>query len=205
MEQFQAPSLQKLVDYYSAITSAANDLFSYIVDLYDLSSFESRVATIEKVNMNLFSLFDTAITQLPEEMKKQISSLDVDRARNELKISCDPHQIITLFSKIIENAVQYSRKNCRLKVVIHRAKNPDNHAAREMVEILISDEGVGIPENELETVFHSFVQSSRTRDNSGGKGIGLAICRHIVSLHQGEIDIVNNSGAGVTVRIRLPE
>jgi hypothetical protein len=75
---------------------------------------------------------------------------------------------------------------------------------REAVEIVVSDEGVGIPEGELEAVFDKFVQSSKTRSGAGGTGLGLAICREIVAAHGGEIFARNNAAGGTDVVVRLP-
>ncbi len=60
----------------------------------------------------------------------------------------------------------------------------------------VSDEGVGIPEAELETVFDKFVQSSKTKSGAGGTGLGLAICREIVEAHRGTIHAEPNAAGG---------
>jgi signal transduction histidine kinase len=76
--------------------------------------------------------------------------------------------------------------------------------------IAVLDEGVGIPEEELETVFDKFVQSSKTRTGAGGTGLGLAICKEIVEAHRGSIRAYNrspNEGApqqGTVFEILIP-
>ena len=66
------------------------------------------------------------------------------------------------------------------------------------------DSGIGIPDDELEHVFAKFVQSSKTNSGAGGTGLGLALCREFVALHDGEISAHNNSYGGTTIRITLP-
>ena len=68
----------------------------------------------------------------------------------------------------------------------------------------VRDEGPGIPNDELEAVFDKFVQSSKTKSNSGGTGLGLAICQEIVSGHKGRIWAENNSGAGCIFYVETP-
>jgi signal transduction histidine kinase len=73
-----------------------------------------------------------------------------------------------------------------------------------MALIEVIDSGVGIPEDELEHVFSKFVQSSKTDNGSGGTGLGLALCREFISLHNGTISAHNNELGGTTIRIMLP-
>jgi signal transduction histidine kinase len=70
--------------------------------------------------------------------------------------------------------------------------------------IRVRDHGPGIPADELDSIFESFVQSSRTKDGSGGTGLGLAICRKIMAAHHGTIRATNAEGGGACFEIRLP-
>ena len=70
--------------------------------------------------------------------------------------------------------------------------------------IAVIDEGIGIPDDELETVFDSFVQSSKTRDGAGGTGLGLTICREIVAAHRGSISARNRPEGGAVFEIMVP-
>ena len=78
-------------------------------------------------------------------------------------------------------------------------------AGNKFFLVKIKDEGVGIAENELEAIFEPFYEGRKTRRNSGGTGIGLAICRDIITAHGGEIWAENNSNqAGATFYFSLP-
>jgi signal transduction histidine kinase len=68
----------------------------------------------------------------------------------------------------------------------------------------VSDTGVGIPREELESIFEKFMQSSRTRSNAGGTGLGLAICREIVAAHGGRIWAENREEGGSRFMFVLP-
>ncbi len=71
--------------------------------------------------------------------------------------------------------------------------------------IVVADRGPGIPAAELESIFEAFVQSSQTKDGSGGTGLGLPICRKIVEIHGGHITAENRSDGGALFRILLPQ
>jgi signal transduction histidine kinase len=68
----------------------------------------------------------------------------------------------------------------------------------------VTDQGIGIPEDELELVFDKFVQSSKSKTGAGGTGLGLAICREIVVAHRGTISAHNDSKGGAVFEILLP-
>ena len=68
----------------------------------------------------------------------------------------------------------------------------------------VKDQGVGIPENELKSIFDKFIQSSRTKTGAGGTGLGLAICNEIIKDHRGEIWAENNLEGGAIFSFMLP-
>ncbi len=72
------------------------------------------------------------------------------------------------------------------------------------VSVFFRDQGVGIPERELETVFDKFVQSSKTRTGAGGTGLGLSISKEIIEAHHGVIYAENNADGGATFTFTLP-
>jgi two-component system sensor histidine kinase SenX3 len=75
-----------------------------------------------------------------------------------------------------------------------------------IVEIAVTDQGVGIPEDELDRVFERFFRSDPARSrNTGGSGLGLSIVKHVVQNHGGDIRVWSQPGNGSTFTIRLPE
>ena len=69
----------------------------------------------------------------------------------------------------------------------------------------VSDEGPGIPETELQTVFDKFIQSSKTKTGAGGTGLGLAICKEIISSHGGTIWAENAKPSGAVFCFVFPQ
>ena len=110
-----------------------------------------------------------------------------------------------LFTNLISNAVKFSSPESVVRIVFS-----DDHLVLESGEnvealrLTVSDEGIGIPEEELESVFDKFVQSSETNTGAGGTGLGLAICKQIVEHHKGRIFAENNQDAGTSFHLILP-
>jgi two-component system sensor histidine kinase SenX3 len=99
---------------------------------------------------------------------------------------------------LIANAIQYSPKGSRVGVGV---SNSDG-----IVEIAVTDQGIGIPEEELDRVFERFfrVDPARSR-HTGGSGLGLSIVKHVVQNHGGDVRVWSQPGNGSTFTIRLPE
>ena len=99
---------------------------------------------------------------------------------------------------LIANAIQYSPKGSRVGVGV---KNADG-----IVEIAVTDQGIGIPDEELDRVFERFfrIDPARSR-HTGGSGLGLSIVKHVVQNHGGDIRVWSQPGNGSTFTIRLPK
>lgn len=110
----------------------------------------------------------------------------------------DENMLVTAVHNLVVNAIQYSPDGSRVGVGVSRADS--------VVEISVTDQGVGIPESERERVFERFfrVDSARSRD-TGGTGLGLAIVKHVVQNHGGDVRVWSQLGSGSTFTIRLPE
>jgi two-component system, OmpR family, sensor histidine kinase SenX3 len=110
----------------------------------------------------------------------------------------DEAMLVTVVHNLIANAIQYSPDNSRVGIGV------SHHDG--VVEIAVTDQGVGIPEAERDRVFERFfrVDAARSR-NTGGTGLGLAIVKHIVQNHGGDVRVWSHPGSGSTFTVRLPE
>jgi signal transduction histidine kinase len=103
-----------------------------------------------------------------------------------------------VLKNVIENAFKYSDKKSR---AVELRIESGNRFAR----IFVSDNGIGIPPEEIPYVFEPFYRIDRSRSKKiGGYGLGLSICKTIIQAHVGTISIANNRTRGVTVIIELP-
>ena len=106
--------------------------------------------------------------------------------------------LVTALHNLIVNAVQYSPKNSRIGVGVRCADG--------VVEIAVTDQGVGIPEEDIDRVFERFFRADPARSRrTGGSGLGLSIVKHVVQNHGGDVRVWSQLGHGSTFTIRLPE
>jgi two-component system sensor histidine kinase SenX3 len=110
----------------------------------------------------------------------------------------DEQLLVTAVHNLIVNAIQYSPDASRVGIGVHVADG--------VVEIAVTDQGVGIPEADRDRVFERFfrVDEARSR-HTGGTGLGLSIVKHVVQNHGGDVRVWSQPGSGSTFTIRLPE
>ncbi len=125
--------------------------------------------------------------------------LSVECDDQQITIIADPFWVNRLLSNLLDNAMKYSHgTTVRIKI---DSKNADFNQ-----DLLFSviDDGVGVPEEEMNTIFDLFTQSSNVDKSLGGSGLGLALCKEIVTLHGGTIWAQKNQN-GLNVSFTLPK
>ncbi|MBU2515485.1 HAMP domain-containing histidine kinase [bacterium] len=175
--------------------------------------------------LNDISLMEAMVTELLETAKLDNINGDLTRQKTDLiplitdvygnlrhispGINCiyplepvmlpmDAAKIRTVLKNILENALKYSIES-RQPVSLSVSKST------QVVTMEISDSGEGIPEKDLPHIFEPFYRVDKSRSKeTGGYGLGLAICKQIVDAHQGKISIKSIPGQGTTVTIELP-
>jgi len=142
-----------------------------------------------RLNVMVQSLLDMKA----DDLKSAHVSIDVDE---QLEIYADTHMIETVFSNLIDNAVKFAGSN-KAKIRISASELHNG-----MVEILVSDHGIGIEPQYYNKVFEMFARLHND-DEYQGTGIGLAVCKKIVEDHGGEISVVTMPGAKTSIRFTV--
>ena len=106
-----------------------------------------------------------------------------------------------MFINLFSNAIKFSPRENAIEVTI---ADSDLAGRGRALHCIVSDNGVGIPETERETIFEKFVQSSKTNTGAGGSGLGLAICREIIHLHGGAIWAAASPSGGAAIHFVIP-
>jgi two-component system, OmpR family, sensor histidine kinase SenX3 len=141
------------------------------------------------------------VVQAAAERTKAIAVVkDIEIAiggEHGLKVLGDEAQLVTALGNLVENAVNYSPEQTRVAIGVGRSA--------DLVEISVTDQGIGIPERDRDRIFERFyrVDPARSRE-TGGTGLGLSIVKHVVQNHGGEIRVWSVEGSGSTFTIRLP-
>jgi two-component system sensor histidine kinase SenX3 len=127
-----------------------------------------------------------------------LTTVETDvRQADALIVVADRRQLVSAVGNLIENAVKYSEPGTSVQVRARRVE--------DWIEISVADQGVGIPQRDLDRVFERFYRVDRARSRTtGGTGLGLAIVRHVASNHGGDVSVTSVEGEGSTFVLRLP-
>jgi two-component system, OmpR family, sensor histidine kinase SenX3 len=118
-------------------------------------------------------------------------------ADDDVAVRGDKSQLAAALGNLVENAVNYSPEDTRVAVTV-------KHAG-DLVEISVTDQGIGIPERDLERIFERFYRVDPARSRAtGGTGLGLSIVKHIAATHGGEVTVWSSEGNGSTFTLKLP-
>jgi CheY-like chemotaxis protein/anti-sigma regulatory factor (Ser/Thr protein kinase) len=114
----------------------------------------------------------------------------------------DVGKIRQVLINILGNAVKFTEQG---HVCLRAFTKPlDNDPARALLQLEVEDSGLGIPEEQLPTIFDSFVQGNHTGDAAEGTGLGLAICRSLVDVMEGRIEVTSKPGKGSLFTVTVP-
>ena len=181
------------------IADSSERLTSLVNNLIDLSKFNNASYELNKNEINLSELVHERL----ELCKKlYVQGKDKENLWFNLQIEdklialCDEYYISRTIDNIIVNAIQYSPQG----TITIELKSEKNNA----IVFSVKDEGIGIPKEELLEIFDPFTVGSNTKTPAGGRGIGLALAKKVISEHNGKIWAKQNQGKGVTVAFSLP-
>ncbi|HXA59979.1 MAG TPA: ATP-binding protein [Streptosporangiaceae bacterium] len=172
-------------------------LTNLVHDLITLAKVQNDEPLAELMAVPLDSIAAEAI----DRCRLKASAKNIDLAtggRLGLKVRGDEELLTTALRNLVDNAVAYSPENTRVVIATRVAED-------EHVEISVTDQGIGIPDADLERIFERFyrVDPARSRQ-TGGTGLGLAIVKHVTTKHGGEVTVWSKEGSGSTFTLRLP-
>lgn len=197
---------EKILSYFQNIYDSAARLMYLLNDLLDLSKLESGKMQYNIEQYNVLPIFDIILSEQNAVSKKKNINIVVNEPHISTVAYIDHHRIAQVIRNLVSNAIKFSYPDKNIIVSFEDSIIKHDSKSIEALKIKIKDYGVGIPENEIESVFNKFIQSSKTKTGAGGTGLGLAICKEIVDHHKGGIWVENNKDEqGTTFIIELPK
>lgn len=198
----QGPSPEDRETYLNAIRHSAENLKVIINDILDLAAIESGKLRFERIAFNLKDLLPSLVSTFTYQAKEKKLSLDyrIDEKLNKILLG-DPVRLNQILINLISNAVKFTHTGS-IQISCTAEKE---HRGTCWIRIEVTDTGVGIPEEKLNTIFESFSQAdaSVTR-RYGGTGLGLTIVKQLVELQQGTIHVVSKEHVGSTFMVIIP-
>ena len=176
----------------SEIHKASERLNRLVGNLLNISRLETGHISVKRDWCNLNELITSVINSLEQELKSHKVRVDIDEQFPLVKI--DYGLMEQVISNIIFNASIYTVENTVITI--------ESIINNQYLVILISDNGLGIPENEIDKIFDKFYRLKGTSTN--GTGLGLSIAKGFIEAHNGKIKAFNNTLKGLTFEIKIP-
>jgi two-component system sensor histidine kinase SenX3 len=167
-----------------------------VQEIIDLSRLQSSDPLQQAFPVEVEDLIREAINQAQIHAESRGIAIDLGAVENATVIG-DRDQLIAAVHNLIENAINYSPENTKVSVT--------STIKDGLVEIAVTDQGIGIAESELGRIFERFyrVDPARSRQ-TGGTGLGLSIVKHVALNHGGDVKVWSKEGVGSTFSIILP-
>ncbi|MDJ0835996.1 MAG: ATP-binding protein [Acidobacteriota bacterium] len=178
------------------IAASGKRLASLVNDILDFSKLQNKSLELHTRAVDLSALTDVVVTLLRPLIGKRDLVLENCIPPNLPPVLADENRLQQILHNLVGNAVKFTEKG---RVDVTAAVKGD------MVEVSVTDTGIGIPGEKLELIFDSFEQLDGTHTRAqGGTGLGLAITRKLVNLHGGTVEAVSRLNEGSTFRFTLP-
>ena len=195
-------SVEEQQEYLHIIEKSGNRMLEIINDIVDISRIESNIITlnnsevsINEVLIHLYEFFN------PEAKSKGLTlSVRKDLSDEAAIIETDPAKLNAILTNLIKNAIKYTEHG-----TIEMGYSMVNVDGKSTIKFFVRDTGIGIPEDEVNSVFDRFTRSKLIEDKAiEGTGLGLAISKAYVELLGGEIGVDSTVGEGTVFYFSLP-
>jgi len=184
-------------EFINIIYQDSNRLANLINDLLDLSKIESGKMRMLLVPLDTVPLIKRAVAVMENQARVKSIELKLDLPSGLPKINSDETRFSQVMINLIDNAIKYSPEGGSITISAKLVNN--------VLQIDISDTGIGISEKDLPRIFERFYRVDKARSRElGGTGLGLSIVKHIVQAHGGEVWVKSELGLGSTFSFTIP-
>ncbi len=181
----------------ASLQSEVTMLSQLIDDLYELSLADIGALSFEKVKVNVAALVEGVAETFRERLGTKDIALETEVGAEPALMSADPHRLTQLMKNLLENSLRYTDPGGKVRVAV--ASGPDE------LRIDVHDSHPAVPEPLLPHLFERLFRADASRSRqSGGAGLGLALCRHIATEHDGTITASRSPLGGLWIDVRFP-
>ncbi len=187
--------------YIGNARTAGLRLLDLLNNMLDFAKLEAGKIELQTGKANFLDIIEGCQRELNSLLEEKRLRVSVATKSNDTGALVDYARITQVLVNLFSNAIKFSPVGGRIQVEISDAELPDGSPA---LQCSLSDQGIGIPEHELATIFDRFSQGSSTKRSSSGTGLGLTICRELINLHGGKIWASNRPEGGAVFTFMVP-
>lgn len=187
---------EEVPGYFQSILTSGESLLSMVNDLLDLAKLEAGKMEFSPSVENVNVLAENMVDEFRSLCSEKSVDVKLELPENELDVFVDVDKFRQVLRNLMSNAVKFSPEGGTVRLTVSKDG--------ELVRAAVSDQGPGVPDDELDAIFEKFIQSTRTKTGAGGTGLGLAICREIIEGHRGRIWAENGETGGSRFVVEIP-
>ena len=181
-------------EFLTVINDESDRMTLLVKDLLELSSLDNNQFYLDMKEENLIDIIKQSVKQLKFVAEKQKKQLNFTPGKSEMLILADRGRIGQVVNNIITNAIKYSYEKAVIDV--------EADDTGEYYQVSVTDNGMGIPQEDLSRIFERFYRVDKARSRAlGGTGLGLSIAKEIMEAHNGGISAESALGKGTTMKL----
>lgn len=188
--------------FLDAIHNSAEHLLVIINDILDISKIEAGKLNLENIGFNIDAVVKSAVQvmQHKAEEKGLALGMTIDENINQVLIG-DPHRFKQVLLNMVSNSIKFTEKGA-----VHISCNlQDQSAGSQLLRVTITDTGIGMDEAFLSQLFTKFSQEDDSVARKyGGTGLGMSICKKLIELMKGTIEVTSKKNHGTSITFTLP-
>ncbi len=178
----------------------ADSLLLLVNRLLKLSEIESGKMKLDLKNGDIIIYLKYLVESIETFAESKNIQLQFLTKMESLNIDYDEEKIRQILYNLISNAIKFSLKNSKVKVIVERVTFKDS----PHLLIQVKDEGIGISKRDMTMIFDRFFHGEQPENQHQGSGIGLALTKDLITLMKGEVEMESEKGVGTTVKLHLP-
>ena len=182
-------------DFLTRVDSEIDRMMQMVMELTELSRIESGRGDLKRDTVNLNSLIEEAIASFKPQADRKSIALSAELFTDLPLIRADKDRIYQVITNLVHNAIKFTHSGGAVLISTEGSEN--------WVLVKVSDTGVGISKEDLTRIFERFYKVDKARSGEGA-GLGLAIAKHVVQAHGGNIWVESEEGKGSTFFFNLP-
>ncbi len=197
---------EKQREYLVFMEKSSRHLLALINDILDLSKVESGKIELELSEFSIKEVIEGSLVMIKEMALQQgISLLVTIDANADIKLTADERKIKQILFNLLSNAVKFTSSGGRVDVTAARRKNPAENGEPDEIMVCVKDTGYGIKPENMKLLFSRFSQlESPYNKKHEGTGLGLALSKNLVELHNGRIWVESEPGKGSSFIFTIP-
>ena len=183
--------------YINTVKESAEKLEKLVNELFELSKLEANQVKAKKEPFIISELVSDISNKYQLIAQTKNITIITNLSKELPPVFADVSLIERVMQNLIDNAMKFTPDGGRIEIKTFKGKNSD-------IDITISDNGIGIPENEREQIFARYYKANNFTDLKNNTGLGLAIAKKILDLHNSSLDLISRENSGSSFIFHLP-